>query len=72
MVDLSEAGARIADAPRLAIGTRGMLDVNAIGAHLPFTVRNQYGDTLGLFFDTDATTLTTVGIALETLMQHAA
>jgi methyl-accepting chemotaxis protein len=39
MVDLSEEGARLVDAPRLSVGTRGMLDVDGVGTRLPFTVR---------------------------------
>jgi hypothetical protein len=38
MVDLSEEGARITDAPRLPVGTRGTLDVDGVGVRLTFTV----------------------------------
>jgi hypothetical protein len=39
LVDLSEGGACIADAPPMAEGTTGRLLLDAMGAPLPFTVR---------------------------------
>ena len=72
MVDLSEEGARIADAPLLPVGTRGTLDVDGVGAPLPFTVRNQSGDALGLIFDANGATATAVRTALERLRRQVA
>ena len=72
MVDLSEEGARLADAPRLSVGTRGMLDVDGVGTRLPFTVRNQYSDALGLLFDEGAEIKTAIRTVLDGLTKHAA
>lgn len=38
-VDLSEGGAAISGGPALAVGTRGMLDVDQVGMKIPFVVR---------------------------------
>jgi methyl-accepting chemotaxis protein len=72
MVDLSEEGARVADAPRLSVGTRGMLDVDGVEAQLPFTVRNQYSDALGLLFNESAETKKAIRTVLDRLTQQAA
>jgi hypothetical protein len=50
-----------------------MLRVDGAGASLPFTVRNQYDDGLGLVFDHDDATVAAVNRTRQHLVsQHAA
>ena len=54
VIDLSPAGARLMDAPALAVGARGTLELDGIRPAVQFTVRNQTADTLGVSFDQDS------------------
>jgi hypothetical protein len=53
LVDLSESGACIADAPALAPGASGSLVLDAAGAPLPFTVRSAGDGLLHVAFGED-------------------
>jgi hypothetical protein len=64
VVDLSEGGARIGNVPLLPVGTRGELDVDGVGTRIPFTVRNQYDDALGVAFDRDEAVSAAIRAAL--------
>ena len=48
VIDLSEAGARISGLPAMAIGTRGTISLDGVGAPLPFVVRRDDGDAIGI------------------------
>ncbi|MBW4093018.1 MAG: HAMP domain-containing protein [Proteobacteria bacterium] len=65
VVELSEAGARIEEVSSLAPGTRGTLQVSGIAVALRFTVRNQYGDALGLLFEQDAAAAAAIRAVLD-------
>ncbi len=55
VIDLSEAGARISGLPALAVGTRGAIGLDGVGAPLPFVVRRDDGDAIGIALEpTDA------------------
>ena len=54
VIDLSEGGARIEAAAALPVGTSGTLGLDGVGAALPFTVRDAYGEMLGVAFELDA------------------
>jgi methyl-accepting chemotaxis protein len=51
VVELSEGGARISDVTGLPVGTRDTLQGDRAAAVIPFAVRNQYDDGLGVIFD---------------------
>ena len=55
VVDLSEGGASIAEAPPLAAGTSGSLMLDAVGVPLPFTVVRAEAGLLRVAFRLDAT-----------------
>jgi len=54
VLDLSEGGARLTDAPALPAQTQGTLDLAAVPFPLPFTVRHGRDGTLNLVFTLDA------------------
>jgi len=54
IVNLSEGGAAISDAPPLPIGARGSLEVDRIGMKLPFIVRSADDEATRVVFELDA------------------
>jgi methyl-accepting chemotaxis protein len=72
VIELSDGGARIEGLPRLSTGTRGMLQVDGAGTSLPFTVRNQYDDGLGLIFDRDDATVAAIDRARRQMVSRQA
>jgi hypothetical protein len=53
VIDLSEGGASIAEAPAMAQGSAGSLLLDTIGIPLPFTVRQAENDVLHIAFRLD-------------------
>ena len=53
VIDLSEGGASIADAPAMAAGASGSLVLAAIGVPMPFTVRHSENGALHVAFRLD-------------------
>jgi hypothetical protein len=72
VIELSEGGARIQGMPKMPVGTRGVLRMEGVAASLPFVVRNQYQDALGLMFDRDDTTVVAINTALRDLVSRKA
>jgi hypothetical protein len=72
VVDLSDEGARVEDVPSLSVGTRGTVQVVGVGATLPFAVRNQYDDALGLVFGRGGATVAAIRSTLERLTSQQA
>jgi hypothetical protein len=50
VVDWSDTGAQLRDAPTIATGGRGVLDVEGVGFPLPFIVRHDRDDSLHVAF----------------------
>jgi hypothetical protein len=73
LVDLSESGARIEGAPRLAAGSRGTLSLDALPALVPFGVRtlDHRGD-LHVQFDKSEAVHAAVSALLERLLRQRA
>ena len=72
VTELSDGGARIEGLPKLPIGTRGTLQMDGDVASLPFAVRNQHDDALGLIFDRDDAAVAAINIALRHLISRKA
>jgi hypothetical protein len=53
VIDLSEGGASIADAPAIPAGASGSLALAAVGSPLPFTVRHAENGVLHVVFRLD-------------------
>jgi methyl-accepting chemotaxis protein len=70
IVDLSDHGARLVDAPPLPIGTQGTLLAEGMARGVPFRVVEQSGTTLGMAFDADGAGA--LQPLLERLAQRAA
>jgi hypothetical protein len=56
IADLSEGGAAVSEAPALSIGSRGTLDIDRLGAPLPFVVRSNEDGLLHLVFELEQAT----------------
>jgi hypothetical protein len=56
IADLSEGGAAVSEAPALSIGSRGTLDIDRLGAPLPFVVRSNEDGLLHLAFELEQAT----------------
>jgi hypothetical protein len=65
MRDLSQGGARILTTLRLAVGTKGTLELSGVATPLPFTVRSTEGDALHVAFTLDNAGLARLGAALQ-------
>jgi methyl-accepting chemotaxis protein len=68
--DLSEGGACIRGGPSLPVGAGGTLEVDGIGAPLPFTVRARLDDALHVAFALDARTAATLESSLRLRAQQ--
>ena len=56
IVDISEGGARVHEAPAAQSGTRGTLSIDGVGFPLPFIAQDEADGALRLTFDLDAAT----------------
>ena len=73
VVDLSEGGAAISDAPLLPIGARASLEVDRIGMKLPFIVRSADDNVMRVVFELDAASGSRLAEILRNLgLQRAA
>jgi methyl-accepting chemotaxis protein len=72
VTDLSEAGARVVDAPELPVGTHGSLELDGLAIPISFTVRNRYRDAIGLSFDRNDASAEPLRAAVERLTRQAA
>jgi methyl-accepting chemotaxis protein len=73
VADLSDSGAHVRGAPALQPGGRGILDIDAVGIPLPFSVRHQDDGSLHLAFALDTATAARFnGIAEQMARRRAA
>jgi hypothetical protein len=73
VADLSDSGAHVRGAPVLPPGSRGTLDIEAVGFPLPFSVKQSGGDSLHVAFALDATTAARFrGMPARLAERHAA
>ena len=72
LVDLSERGACVHDAPLLEIGSRGALHIERVDTPLAFTVRSIEGGALHVEFETDDSIGALLRPLLDALPQRTA
>ncbi|HLJ06341.1 MAG TPA: cache domain-containing protein [Acetobacteraceae bacterium] len=72
VTDISEHGAAIRGAPSVPSGTRGMLQIDAVGQALSCVVRGNSDDTLHMAFERDAGTSSRIRPIVERLGQRRA
>jgi methyl-accepting chemotaxis protein len=70
--DLSEGGARLADAPNMRDGQRRTLEIPGAGSALPFQVRRSEAGTLHVAFEPEAARTTGFRSLVEQLARRRA